>query len=116
MGDKFYKYKINLPHVIKVLTNVENMADSCSFSRFPKNGNPNSFLSIVLKFGANTPDSKITTSIKCNKRFYQFHELTVRCKILKGSENGELESVVYKTVSFSAPNIIASSKSIAEKG
>lgn len=40
---------------------------------------------------------------------------TVRCKILKGSENGEFESVVYRTVSFSAPNMIASSNNIAVK-
>lgn len=40
--------------------------------------------------------------------------LTVLCKTQNGNEKGEVESEQYKTVSFSAPKIIASSNSIAE--
>lgn len=40
---------------------------------------------------------------------------TVLCSTLNGNENGFVLSDEYKSVSFSAPSIIASSKRIAEK-
>lgn len=53
-------------------------------------------------------------TININNNNFNSKLLTVRSNTQKGKENGELESDVYNTVSFSAPSIIASSNNIAE--
>lgn len=85
-----------------------------NFLLFPMRDILNFFLLTGGVFDGGRLDSKTDGVILQHALYLAVHNLlTVLCNTLNGKENGHVESEEYKTVSFSAPNIIASSKRIA---
>lgn len=96
--------------------NEENMEDLYNFVQFPRHCSPSYGESAGVVFGVDKPDS-VMDKICILHGVLDHNEtmkLTVRSRKQNGNEKCRLESLVYKTVSFSTPKMIASSNSIAK--